>query len=254
MIIAIANQKGGVGKTTTAVALAYNLARLGHRTALIDIDPQANATTTMGLDPDTVMTMPNMFTVIEGESSLEDAYTETTHGVWLVPSHIALAHSERALYTRMSRERILFDMLKNHRGRFDVTIIDAPPALGVFSYMALVACDTVIAPIQSEPYAIDGLTMLLTTLGEVQHYGLNDRCDLGGAVLTMYDQRRNVDKRVHSTMREMLGDVMFSPTIPRDVRMVEVTETGDLAHFDGESNAAVAYKSLAREVESRWLA
>lgn len=251
MIITVANQKGGVGKTTTVVALAYNLHRMGHKVAVIDLDPQANTTSTFGLTPDQVLQGPNVFRFFSGEQRLLEV-VETECGVWLAPSHIGLAHTERALYAEVNREQRIASQMGVYFSEFDVTLIDSPPSLGILTYNGLAACDTVLAPIQSEPYAIEGLTMLLDTLEEVRRYGLNPRCQLGGAALTMVDRRRNVDIRTSEAVRDVLGDVVFETPIPRDVRMVEMTETGNLSLLDGDSNAAVAYRQLAQEVVDRW--
>lgn len=251
MIIAIANQKGGVGKTTTVVALAYNLYRMGKRVAVIDLDPQANTTSTFGLTPDQVLERPSVFSFFAGETGVLEV-TETESGVWLAPSHLGLAHTERALYAEVNREQRLANQMGFYKAEFDVTIIDSPPSLGLLVYNALAACDTVLAPIHPEPYAVEGLTMLLDTLEEVRRHGLNGRCVLGGAALTMVDKRRNVDNRTAEAVRDVLGDVVFDTPIPRDVRMVEMTETGNLSLLDGDSNAAVAYRQLAQEVVDRW--
>lgn len=252
MIITVANQKGGVGKTTTVVSLAYNLHRMGKRVCVIDLDPQANTTMTLGMTPDQVLERPNVYKFFAGESELLP--TETESGIWLVPSHIGLAHTERALYAEVNREQRLAAQIGLYDAEFDVTLIDSPPSLGVLTYNALAACDTVIAPVQAEPFALDGITMLLDTLAAVRDYGLNSRCRLGGAVLTLVDRRRNVDARTGDIIREALGDAVFASSIPRDVRMVEMTERGDLSLLDGASNAAVAYRDLAEEVADRWLA
>jgi len=253
MIIAVANQKGGVGKTTTTAALAVGLARLGYRVLAVDVDPQANLTTTLGIDEEAAARRPNLFTVLERMDRLDDAITEAAGGVQLVPSYIALAHSERRLQSQMDRERILRRLLEPVLPNYDVVLLDSPPSLGLFAYNCLGACDTVLSPIQCEPLAMDGLTMLLETLAEVRECGLNPRCELGGAVLTMYDARRNVDKRVMTTIREALGLTAFETVIPRDVRLVEMTERGDVSVLDGDSAGAVAYRKLAQEVAQRWL-
>lgn len=253
LIIAVANQKGGVGKSTTTVALSINLQRMGFRVGVIDLDPQANTTETFGLTPDQVIEMGNMFGYMEGSHTLWDAFHETPTGVWLAPSHIGLAHTERSLYAEVNREKRLAHQIEPLRVQFDAVLIDSPPSLGVLTYNALAACDTVLAPIQSEPYALNGLNMLLETISEVKRYGLNDNCELGGAVLTLADRRRNVDTRMIETLREALDHVAFETIIPRDVRMVEMAEQADLSLLDGDSNAAVAYRNLAKEVSDRWL-
>lgn len=253
MIIAVANQKGGVGKTTTTAALAFNLAKLGYNVLAVDVDPQASLTATLGIDEETAARNPNLFTVVERMHPLGAAMIEVSPRLHLVPSHIALAHSERRLQAQMDRERILRRLLEPVLPSYDVVLLDSPPSLGLFAYNCLGACDTVLAPIQCEPLAMDGLTMLLETLAEVREAGLNPKCELGGAVLTMYDTRRNVDKRVVATLQSGLGDLAIGTIIPRDVRLVEMTERGDVSVLDGESAGAVAYRKLAQEVAKRWL-
>lgn len=254
MIIAITNQKGGVGKTTTTAALAVGLGRQGCRVLAVDVDPQANLTTTMGISEEEAARRPNLFTVLEGMDKVEDAVVETSPSVHLIPSYIALAHTERRLHTEMNREQILRRLLSPILPDYDVVLLDSPPSLGIFTYNVLGMCDTVLTPIQCEPLALDGLTLLLETLSEVRESGLNDNCSIGGAVLTMYDARRNVDKRVSETIREALRDLAFETVIPRDVRLVEMTERGDVSVLDGDSAGALAYRELAQEVAARWLA
>jgi len=123
----------------------------------------------------------------------------------------------------------------------------------VFTYNVLAACDTILVPIQSEPLALDGITLLLHTIEDVRNYELNPKCEVGGVVLTMYDQRRNVDKRVLAAVKDVFSDVVFETTIPRDVRLVEFAETANAAILDGDSQGAVAYRELAKEVAARWL-
>lgn len=250
MIIAVVNQKGGVGKTTTCVALAYNLARSGRRVLVVDMDPQANTTSTFGLSPDDAMAGSSTFAYFATRGPLEPR--EIASGIHLIPSHIGLAHTERSLYAEVAREQRLAQGLRPLAASYDVVLIDCPPSLGILTYNALAACDTVLAPIQVEPYAMDGISMLLDTVHDVRAFGLNDRCELGGAVLTMVDRRRNVDARIADTIRDALHEKVFRTVIPRDVRLVEMAENGALALLDGDSQGAVAYRELTKEVMTRW--
>lgn len=252
MIIAVANQKGGVGKTTTAAALAVNLAQMGYRVLAVDADPQASLTTCLGMTEEEASARPNLFTVLAGRHQLRDAIVEI-RGVHIIPAHIGMAHLERRLQAQLDKERILWRLMAPLRPEYDVMVLDSPPSLGLYAYNVLAVCDTVLSPIQCEPLAMDGLTLLMETLAEVRDCGLNPNCALGGAVLTMFDQRRNVDKRVSGTIRRALGPVVFETTIPRDVRLVEMTERGDVAALYGESAGAAAYRKLAEEVAQRWL-
>lgn len=252
MIVAVANQKGGVGKTTTTAALALNLGKLGKRVLVVDVDPQANCTTTLGVTPDVVKDRPNMFGVFDEFFDLEETFVEVAPGVALAPSHISLAYCERALHQKLDRERILARKLRPVADRFDVVLLDSPPSLGIFAWNVFAACDTVLVPIQSEPLALDGISLLLDSLADVRSYELNPKCDVGGVVLTMFDQRRNIDKRVQAATREIFSDVVFETTIPRDVRLVEFTETANASLLDGDSHGAVAYRQLATEVLERW--
>lgn len=253
MIIAVSNQKGGVGKTTTTAALAINLGTMGKRVLVVDVDPQANCTTTLGVRPDQVAERPSMFSVFEDIEELADTLVNVAPGVTLAPSHISLSACERSLNQKVDRERVLARKLRPMRDQFDVILLDSPPSLGVFAYNVFAACDTVLVPIQSEPLALDGISLLLDSLEEVRSYELNPRCDVGGVVLTMFDQRRNIDKRVQASVRDIFADVVFDTTIPRDVRLVEYTETADASILAGDSNAAVAYRQLAEEVVARWV-
>jgi len=253
MIIAVCNQKGGVGKTTTTAALALNLGKMGTRVLVVDMDPQANCTTALGLTADVVGDACNMFDAIEELVSFDDIFVKVAPGVTLAPSHISLAAVERSLHQKIDRERVLARLLRPYLPKFDVIFLDSPPSLGVFTYNVLAACDTILVPIQSEPLALDGITLLLHTIEDVRNYELNPKCEVGGVVLTMYDQRRNVDKRVLAAVKDVFSDVVFETTIPRDVRLVEFAETANAAILDGDSQGAVAYRELAKEVAARWL-
>lgn len=188
MIIAIANQKGGVGKTTTTAALAVNLSRMGHRVLAVDADPQANLTTALGVSESQAAERPNLFTLVEEIDAPESGPTETESGVWLIPSTTGLGHAD--LHNKVDRERILKRILRPLRDRFDVIFIDSPPSLGLLTLNALATCDTVIVPTQTEGFSVQGLTQLMDTMSQLRKYEVNPNCDIGGVILTMYDQRR----------------------------------------------------------------
>lgn len=256
MIFAIANQKGGVGKTTTAAALAVHLQRMGNRVLAVDMDPQSNLTRAFRMDE----AQATLFAIfcepddVEFVSQVDvrDIIVEHESGVHVLPGSINLSHLQSSLNARLDRDQILARALSPIRALYDVIIIDSPPSLGAFSYNALMAADVVIAPIQCEPMALEGLALLFDTLAGVRMFKEDYR--FGGAVLTMYDQRRNVDKRVASALREALDGDAFETIIPRDVRLVEAIESGDLDMLMGTSSGAVAYEQLAKEVQYKWLA
>lgn len=252
MIIAIANQKGGVGKTTTTAALAVNLANMGHRVLVVDADPQANLTSAMGLSEEQAANRPNLFTLVEEVDDPANAPVDAASGVWLIPSTPGLGHAD--LHNKVDRERILKRILRPLRDRFDVIFIDSPPSLGLLTLNTLAACDTVIVPTQTEGFSVQGLTQLMDTMSQLRKYEVNPNCDIGGVILTMYDQRRNLDKEVSELIRDVLGNLVLDPTVPRDVRIAEYGKTGDPSLLTGDSKGALAYKALAQEVSNRWLA
>lgn len=251
MIMAIANQKGGVGKTTTTAALSVHLHRMGHSVLAVDLDPQHNLTTALGVGQETALGRPNLFTLVEEQDEPGVAPAETASGVWLIPAIHGLAYAD--LHTKMDRERILARILRPLSSKYDAILLDSPPSLGLLTINALAACDTVLVPAQTEAFAVDGLSQLMDTLFDLRRYEVNPKAEIGGVALTMYDQRRNLDKRIAGIIRESLGDVVFATTIPRDVRLAEFGETADIQLIEGESQGALAYRELAKEVSARWL-
>jgi chromosome partitioning protein len=248
-VIAVANQKGGVGKTTTAVNLAACLAEAGERVLVVDLDPQASATTGLGIRP-----AANRATVYEcllGERALTEAVlkTEIEH-LDLVPSTRDLVGAELELVTVAGREHRLADALQPVRAEYDFVIVDCPPSLSLLTVNALRAADGVLVPLQCEYYALEGLTALLDTVGRVRDT-LNPRLALDGLVLTMFDGRNSLARQVEAEVRKHFGDQVFRPVIPRNVRISESPSHGvPVVLYDRASRGAVAYRALAREVSS----
>lgn len=254
MILAIANQKGGVGKTTTAAALSVGLRRMGYGVLAVDLDPQANLTSTLGVSQAQAMhRRATLLDVLIGTEDVRHAPMETESGVWLIPALDALAHAEETLRSRPAREHQVQRSLEPLLVDYDVVILDTPPSLGLWVYSALAMCDHVLAPVQTEAHAVHGLAALMETVEDVRRYGLNDRCHLDGVVMTLHDRRRVVDRDLAAMLRESVGEPLFDTVIPRDVRLAEMARYGDTSVLSGDSAGAVAYRALTQEVADRWL-
>jgi chromosome partitioning protein len=248
--IACANQKGGVGKTTTVVNLGSYLALLGERVLIVDLDPQGNATSGLGLDR----------TQIEG--SVYDAVIDGAHlagltvpgpisGLHVVPSAIALAGAEVELAPIEGRERRLARLLAETAIEYDYVLVDCPPSLGLLTVNALTAADSVLIPLQCEYYALEGLTQLLATLDLIRDH-LNPRLAIKGVVLTMADGRTRLSADVAAEVRRHLGDRVFETVIPRSVRLSEAPSHGvPISGYAPDSAGAVAYAALAAELRRR---
>jgi chromosome partitioning protein len=248
-VYAIANQKGGVGKTTTAVNVAACIAEAGYSTLLIDIDPQANATVGLGLAKDAV---PNIYDVLSGEASAEDALQPTAiENLTVLPSSPDLAGANVELPRQPGSENRLRDALAGIRERFAFTLLDCPPSLGPLTVNALVAADRVIVPVQTEYFALEGLAGLLDTLALVQR-DLNPRLAVAGMLLTMHDGRTRLSNDVEREVREHFPDLVFDTVIPRNVRIGEAPSYGrPVIHHDPHCAGADAYFELAKEVAAR---
>lgn len=248
-VIAIANQKGGVGKTTTSINLSVSLANLGQRVLLVDCDAQGNATSGLGLDRSTI-TRSVYNVLVEG---LNPRYTlqMTPYAVTLLPASINLAAVEVELANLEFRETRLRAALDTLRNEYDYIIIDCPPALGLLTINALTAVDAVIIPIQCEFYALEGLAQLLKTI-EIIKNELNPLLFIEGIVMTMFDGRAKHNKQVIEEVRESLGNLVYQTVIPRAVKVSEAASFGvPILFYDKYSKIAKAYLNLAREVLNR---
>lgn len=248
-VYAIANQKGGVGKTTTAVNVSACIAEAGYRTLVVDVDPQANATVGLGI-PRTAS--PGLYEVLAGAATVEQAVTQTSvAGLELVPAGAGLAGANIELPRLAGFEQRLSDCLEPIRERYRFVLLDCPPSLGPLTVSALVAADRVIVPVQTEYFALEGLAGLLDTLALVQRE-LNPRLTIAGMILTMHDSRTRLGRDVEREVREHFPDLVFSTVIPRNVRVGEAPSYGlPVTHHDPNSAGAEAYFELAKEVAAR---
>jgi chromosome partitioning protein len=246
-VIAVANQKGGVGKTTTAVNLGAALAELGHRVLVIDLDPQGNATTGLGISHRNVE--GSIYDVIMNDVAVDDCVEPTTvRNLFVVPATIDLAGAEIELVPAFSRELKLRRALQQVREEYDFTLIDCPPSLGLLTVNGLAAADDIVVPIQCEYYALEGLGQLLRNVSLVKS-NLNPSLDVRGIVLTMYDARTKLAEQVEREVRAHFGAKVYRTVVPRTVRISEAPSFGQpVTVFDTSSRGAVAYRELAKEV------
>jgi chromosome partitioning protein len=246
-VISIANQKGGVGKTTTAVNLGAALAEIGYRVLVVDLDPQGNATTGLGISHRNVE--GSIYDVIMNDTPVDDCVEPTSvKNLFVCPATIDLAGAEIELVPAFSRELKLKRALQSARDDYDFTLIDCPPSLGLLTVNGLAASDDVIVPIQCEYYALEGLGQLLRNVALVKS-NLNPELEVRGIVLTMYDARTRLAVQVEAEVREHFGPKVYRTVVPRTVRISEAPSFGEpIIVFDPSSRGAIAYRELAKEV------
>ena len=244
-IISVANQKGGVGKTTTTVNLATILAKRGKKTLLIDADPQGNATSGLGVDKDTGMSLYN---ILIDDTQMEETFQQTPiKNLILCPSNMDLAGAEVQLVSMMSREQRLKEKLDKIKEYFDYILIDCPPSLGLVTLNAFTASDSVLIPIQCEYFALEGLGQLLNTVDLVRKH-LNKQFKIEGALLTMYDMRTNLSNQVVKEVKKYFGEKVYKNVIPRNVRLSEAPSYGlPITEYDPKSKGAKSYVKFAKE-------
>ncbi len=250
--IAIINQKGGVGKTTTAINLGVYLARSGKRVLVLDLDPQSNTTSGLGLEPKSVKGC--VYNVLIDGAPVHRVREETAahKNLHLAPASINLAAAEVELVSQLAREHKLKAAVDKATGDYDYILFDNPPSLGLLTVNGLVAADRVIIPVQAEYYALEGLGQLLSTIKRVR-FQLNPNLDLLGVLVTMYDRRTSLSKEVHDEVKKHFGNRVFDTVIPRNVRLAEAPSYGKtIVEYDKFSRGAQAYKSLSKEVLRRW--
>ncbi len=249
-VIAVVNQKGGVGKTTTTVNLSAGLAKLGRKVLVIDIDPQGNATSGLGVDKNGLEA--TLYDVFLGVFKLSSVIVGTAlPSLWVAPANIDLVGCELELSKLPERELVLKSQLEKLRTQFDYVFIDCPPSLGLLTVNALVAADSVLIPLQCEYYALEGISAITQTVNLAREE-LNPELEIEGVVLTMYDSRTNLSRQVGQEARNFFGELVFDSAIPRNVRLSESPSFGQpIFLYDPHSLGATSYMALAKELEKR---
>lgn len=252
-VIAVSNQKGGVGKTTTAINLGASLAEAGQRVLIVDLDPQGNASTGLGIESrDRNKTT---YDLLLDELPLAEVVKPTKiEGLWISPANADLSSADIEMFSNEKRSFLLHDALRHGPGgaeNYDIILIDCPPSLNLLTINAMMAADSVLVPLQSEFFALEGLSQLMLTIREVREAG-NRNLRIEGIVLTMYDSRNNLSQQVEEDARENLGDLVFKTKIPRNVRVSEAPSFAmPVTSYDAKSKGADAYRRLASELLER---
>ena len=249
-IIAVANQKGGVGKTTTAINLGAALTERGFRVLIVDLDPQGNASTGLGIDVD--QRVLTTYELLLEDVDIQDVVATTNiKGLWIVPATVDLSSADIELISNEKRSHLLYDALRQpgmDDFKFDYVLVDCPPSLSLLTVNAFIAADSVLVPLQSEFFALEGLSQLMMTIREVRDAG-NPGLRIEGVVLTMHDARNNLSQQVEEDARQNLRDLVFKTRIPRNVRVSEAPSfAAPVLTYDPYSKGSIAYRSLADEI------
>lgn len=244
-VISVANQKGGVGKTTTTINLSTFLAKKGKTVLLIDADPQGNASSGLGTDREVEF---STYDILVGDTPMQDALVKSSvKNLYICPSNISLAGAEVELVSMMSREQRLKEKLDEIKESFDYILIDCPPSLGLITLNSFTASDSVLIPVQCEYYALEGLGQLLNTVNLVKKH-LNKNLQIEGALLTMYDMRTNLSNQVVKEVKKYFGDKVYKTVIPRNVRLSEAPSYGmPITEYDPRSKGAKSYDKFTKE-------
>jgi len=252
-IIAVANQKGGVGKTTTAINLGAALVEEGYNVLIVDLDPQGNASTGLGIE--TAARVKTTYDLLLEEAALDEVIQKTNiDALWIAPATTDLSSADIEMVANEKRSFLLHDALHQpaiEKYRLDYILIDCPPSLSLLTVNAMVAANSVLVPLQSEFYALEGLSQLMLTIREVRA-SANPNLRIEGVVLTMFDGRNNLSQQVENDARENLGELVFNTIVPRNVRLSEAPSYAmPVSEYDPTSKGSVAYRSLAQELVSR---